>query len=50
MDPIFLSLFDLPVSEDAAQRAGDGGGDEKVADPEGVFFLCVEKGKVDGLW
>jgi hypothetical protein len=44
--PIFL---DLPVSEDPTQRAGDGSGDEEIADPQGVFALGVEEGEVDGL-
>ena len=39
----------LPVSEDSAQRTSDGSGHKEVADPQGVFSLCVEEGEVDGL-
>jgi len=44
-----FSFSNLPIGEDPSQRAGDGGGDEEVADPQGVFSLCVEEGEVDGL-
>jgi hypothetical protein len=44
-----MAVMNLPIGEDPTQRAGDGRGDEEVADPQGVFALCVEEGEVDGL-
>jgi hypothetical protein len=37
-----------PVGKQAAETAGQRGGDEEVADAEGDFALRVEEGKVDG--
>jgi hypothetical protein len=46
---LVMAVMNLPIGEDPTQRAGDGRGDEEVADPQGVFALCVEEGEVDGL-